>query len=89
MMNQIKMLAFAGLAVLAASMAHGQERPTTPAGTGDVYGTISGPEDFRPGEPRTPLATVGGFNVDVWAPMEQHYTGRATDPAGQTFWDRR
>jgi len=87
-MNRIAALAFAGLVVVAASTVHGQERGTSLPGTGGIYGAVSGPEPFPPGEPRTPLATFGGLNVDVWAPMEQHYNGQPSDPVGQSFWDR-
>jgi hypothetical protein len=92
-MNRIAALAFAGLVAMAASTVHGQERGTSLPGTslpgtGDIYGAVSGPEPFPPGEPRTPLATFGGLNVDVWAPMEQHYNGQPGDPVGQSFWDR-
>ena len=89
-MNQIMALAFGGLAVMAASTAHGQERSTLTPDTGHTLGIGPAADGSPPGEPRSsPLFTLGGLDVHVWAPVEPHYNADANrDPAGEAFWDR-
>jgi hypothetical protein len=87
-MNQIMALALGGLAVMAASTAHGQERNTPDPDTSSVFGTGQAAVGSPPGEPRSsPLFTFGGLNVHVWAPMEPHYNADANrNLAGDPLW---
>jgi hypothetical protein len=84
-MNQLISVAIGGLALVAASTAHGQDlRPLSPDG-GYVFG--AGPEPV-PDEPRTsPLFTLGGLDFRVWAPVEPDYSIESNrDPAGEPLW---
>jgi hypothetical protein len=87
-MNQIIAVAFGGLAMIAASTAHGQERSTLTPATGYMFGTGTTVDGSPAGEPRSsPLFTFGGLDVHVWAPMEPHYNAEANrDAAAEPFW---
>ena len=87
-MNRIIAVAFGGLAVVAASTAHGQERSSLTPDAGYVFGVGPAADGSGRDEPRSPpLFTLGGVDVRVWAPVEPHYSGDANrDPAAEPLW---
>jgi hypothetical protein len=87
-MNRIIAVAFGGLAVVAASMAHGQERSSLAPDAGYVFGVGLTADGSARDEPRSaPLFTIGSLPVRVWAPVEPHYNGDANrDPAAESLW---
>jgi hypothetical protein len=87
-MNQLIAVAFGGLAVVAASAAHGQDRSTLHPDAGYMFGTGSAASGGTPGEPlASPLFNLGGLDIGVWAPVEPHYNADGgRDPAGEPFW---
>ena len=89
-MNQLIAVAFGCLAMVAASVAHAQDRSALPPLTGYMFGTGPAAGGETPGEPAvSPLFNFGGLDVGVWAPVEPHYsTGSDRDPAGEAFYIR-
>jgi hypothetical protein len=86
-MNPIMTFAFGSLALLAASGAYAQQRNSPAAGASYVFGAgpTSGGSPDAPGS--SPLFTIGGVGVHVWAPVEPHYNGEANrDPAAESLW---
>jgi hypothetical protein len=81
-------VAFGGLAVMAVSNAHGQDRASPMPDTGHAYGLGYAADGAARNEPRSnPLFTVGGMDVRIWAPVEPHYNSDADrDPAAESFW---
>ena len=87
-MNRTIAIALVGFAVVAASTAYGQEEPGSPiVGESHVFGAgLSGDGSALDQSP-SPLLTIGGLDVRVWAPMEPHYNGEANrDPAAEPLW---
>jgi hypothetical protein len=87
-MNQITAMAIGGLAMVAASAAHGQERNTPVADANSAFGIGQDAVGSPPAEPRSsPLFTFGGLNIRVWAPVEPHYSADANrNLAGEPLW---
>jgi hypothetical protein len=87
-MNPMITAAFGGFVVLAASTAYGQERSSPAVDTDDVFGAgvvANGSLRDEPGS--SPLFTIGGMGVRVWAPVEPHYNGEANrDPTAESLW---
>jgi hypothetical protein len=88
-MNRSLAVAFGGLVMLAAAAAFGQEAGSPTADPGYVYGIGPGADGSARDEPQSsPLFTIGGLDVQIWAPVEPHYNGAASrDPAGEPFWN--
>jgi hypothetical protein len=87
-MSPMITVAFGGLAVLAASTVHAQERNSSAAGTGYVFGAGPVADGSARDESRSPpVFTIGGLDVHVWAPVEPHYNGEANrDPTAESLW---
>jgi hypothetical protein len=87
-MNPIMTAALGSLALLAASAAYAQQRNSPAAGASYVFGAgpaSGGSPVDAPGS--SPLFTIGGVGVHVWAPVEPHYNGEANrDPAAESLW---
>jgi hypothetical protein len=87
-MNRKLAIAFAGIVILTAAAAYGQQLNLQAVSPGYVPGLGS----TAAGSPRSetqsaPQFTIGGVGVHVWAPLEQHYnSGANRDPAGEPPW---
>jgi hypothetical protein len=87
-MNQIMAMAIGGLAMVAVSAAHRQERGTPVPDSTSAFDLGQEAIGSPPGEPRSsPLFTFGGLNIRVWTPVEPHYSADANrNLAGEPLW---
>jgi hypothetical protein len=87
-MNRKLAIAFAGIFMLTAAAAYGQEPNLSAASPGYVPGPGSGADSSPPSETQSPpLFTVDGLGVHVWTPVEPHYDSADNrDPAGEPLW---
>jgi hypothetical protein len=80
-------VAFVGFAVVAATTAYGQEPGSPIVDESHVFGTGLSADGSAMDQPPSPLLTIGGLDVRVWAPMEPHYNGEANrDSAAEPLW---
>jgi hypothetical protein len=87
-MNRCVAVVF-GVVVVARTAAASGQQPNLQPPAGADQAIAPGPTEFVSGrgDQQSPLFTLGGLGVRVWAPLEPHYNAEANrNLAEQTVW---